>query len=297
MALKTCKDIKSIKEEIHLKKLEIMKLKNKQYFEVTVGFVPTMGYLHQGHISLVEKAKSMNDIVVASIFINPTQFNANEDLSTYPVDLESDSKLLNQAETDLLFLPTPDIVYPKGFSTYVQVESMSDVLESKSRPGHFRGVATVVTKLLLIVNPSNLYIGQKDAMQCICISRLVQDLNIDTNVHICDTIRENTGLAKSSRNSYLSQDEQQQASKIYQILTDFKNRISSFNDRNHFIDEITKLLESNPNVKVEYVSLASHENGLEILDQFPPPPKSNLSIALFFNGLKRKTRLIDVIIL
>ncbi|KAK5579115.1 hypothetical protein RB653_008794 [Dictyostelium firmibasis] len=295
----TCKDIKSIKEEIHKKKIEISKCKNKEYYDIKVGFVPTMGYLHSGHISLVERAKQENDIVVVSIFVNPTQFNANEDLSTYPTDIENDSKLLKQAETDFLFLPTPDIMYPKdsGYSTYVTVETMNEVLEGKSRPGHFRGVATIVTKLLLITTPTNLYIGQKDAMQCICIKRLVEDLNIDTNVIVCNTIREENGLAKSSRNSYLSNDEQIQASLIYKILETFKNNINTFSNRLNFINELTKQLEQNPLFKVEYISIASNINGLEIIDQFPPPKNSNLSIALFFNGEKRKTRLIDIIIL
>ncbi|KAM9995750.1 hypothetical protein ACTFIY_001918 [Dictyostelium cf. discoideum] len=294
-----CNNIKLIKEEIHKKKIEISKRNNKEYYEIKVGFVPTMGYLHSGHVSLVERAKLENDIVVVSIFVNPTQFNANEDLSNYPSDTENDSKLLKNVGTDLLFLPTPDIMYPKesGYSTFVTVESMEQVMEGKSRPGHFRGVATVVTKLLLITTPTNLYIGQKDAMQCICIKRLVQDLNIDTNVIICDTIREDTGLAKSSRNSYLSNEEQIQASSIYKILESFKNNINSFTDRQSFINEITKQLEQNPLFKVEYISIASNITGLEIIDQFPPPKHSNLSLALLFFAEKRKTRLIDIIIL
>ncbi|KAN0019733.1 hypothetical protein ACTFIU_002955 [Dictyostelium citrinum] len=294
-----CNNIRSIKEEIHKKKIEISKRNNKEYYEIKVGFVPTMGYLHSGHISLVERAKIENDIVVVSIFVNPTQFNANEDLSSYPSDIENDSNLLRNVETDILFLPTPDIMYPKenGYSTYVTVESMDQVLEGKSRPGHFRGVATIVTKLLLITTPTNIYIGQKDAMQCICIKRLVEDLNIDTNVIICNTIREENGLAKSSRNSYLSNDEQIQASSIYKILESFKNNINSYSDRQTFINDLTKQLEKNPLFKVEYISIASNITGLEIINQFPPPKNSNLSLALFFSAEKRKTRLIDIIIL
>ncbi|KAN0024367.1 hypothetical protein ACTFIV_008773 [Dictyostelium citrinum] len=295
----TCNNIKSIKEEIHKKKIEISKRNNKEYYEIKVGFVPTMGYLHSGHISLVERAKIENDIVVVSIFVNPTQFNANEDLSSYPSDIENDSNLLRSVETDFLFLPTPDIMYPKenGYSTYVTVESMDQVLEGKSRPGHFRGVATIVTKLLLITTPTNIYIGQKDAMQCICIKRLVEDLNIDTNVIICNTVREENGLAKSSRNSYLSNDEQIQASSIYKILESFKNNINSYSDRQTFINDLTKQLEKNSLFKVEYISIASNITGLEIINQFPPPKNSNLSLALFFSAEKRKTRLIDIIIL
>ncbi|KAF2070409.1 hypothetical protein CYY_008279 [Polysphondylium violaceum] len=288
-----CKDIQSVREAIHKKKLE----NDKPYYEVKVSFVPTMGYLHQGHLSLVSRAKQEGDISVVSIFVNPTQFNANEDLSTYPVDIENDTRLLESVQTDILFLPTPQLMYPNEYSTYVSVDSMDQVLEGKARPGHFRGVATVVSKLLNIVQPHSLLIGQKDAMQCICIRRLVEDLNFNTKVIVCDTVREDNGLAKSSRNSYLSQEEQKQASLINETMNQFKNNTQSFNNRTEFIDALTKEIEKNPLMKVEYISIASQSTGLEINDDiYPPPPLSNLSLAVFFQGEKRKTRLIDVIL-
>ncbi|KYQ91660.1 pantoate-beta-alanine ligase [Tieghemostelium lacteum] len=295
MSLNICTTIESLRLAIHEKKLNV---KGKPYYEVTVGFVPTMGYLHEGHISLIEQAKlSGCDIVVCSIFVNPTQFNANEDLSSYPVNLERDTKYLQDAKTDILFLPNVQEIYPKDFSTYVTVESMAPVLESIARPGHFRGVATVVTKLLLIVKPNIAFFGQKDAMQCICIKRLVEDLNIDCKVKICDTKRENSGLAMSSRNSYLTEQEQKQATLIYQSMLSIQQNLEKYTTRSQLIQSLSTLIESNPLMKIDYISLSSPINGNETTEETPVSKGQVLSLAVFFSGEKRKTRLIDVLIL
>eukprot|EP01132_Coremiostelium_polycephalum_P002032 gene2032-2501_t len=262
--------------------------------ELKVGFVPTMGYLHKGHISLVERARKECGVVVASIFINPTQFSAHEDLSTYPVDLDKDMALLEEAKCDILFLPTVSEMYPTGFSTYVTVEGMSEVLESKSRPGHFRGVATVVAKLLNIVKPHYLYIGEKDAMQCVCIKRLVEDMNFNTEVRVCETVREQGGLAMSSRNSYLTPKERENANIIRQSLESVKKDLSKFQSRDELIKTLTHLIETDPLLKVEYISVSSPTSGHETL-VFPLSPGAILSLAVYLNGENRKTRLIDVI--
>src|SRR5512135_2357235 len=167
------------------------------------GLVPTMGYLHEGHLSLVKRARAENDHVAVSIFVNPTQFGPNEDLAAYPRDLDRDLKLLEPLGVDLVFKPTPEVMYPPNFQTYVTVEGVTKVLEGASRPGHFRGVATVVMKLFSIVGAECAYFGQKDAQQAIVIKRMVTDLNIPVEIIICPTIREADGLAMSSRNTYL----------------------------------------------------------------------------------------------
>ena len=167
------------------------------------GLVPTMGYLHAGHLSLVKRAKAENDHVAVSIFVNPTQFGPNEDLAAYPRDLDHDLSLLKALGVDLVFNPTPEVMYPSNYQTYVTVEEVTKYLEGASRPGHFRGVATVVAKLFNIVGAERAYFGQKDAQQTIVIKRMVADLNLPIGIIICPTLREADGLAMSSRNTYL----------------------------------------------------------------------------------------------
>ena len=178
---------------------------------LTVGLVPTMGFLHEGHKSLITRAVSENDRVVVSDFVNPTQFGVGEDLESYPRDLERDTMLCEEAGANLIFNPEPENMYFDDFSTYVNIESLSEELCGKSRPIHFRGVGTVVSKLFNIVNPDRAYFGQKDAQQLAVIKRMVKDLNVDTEIIGCPIIREEDGLAKSSRNTYLSADERQAA--------------------------------------------------------------------------------------
>ena len=194
---------------------------------LSVGFVPTMGYLHEGHESLIKKAVKDNDRVVVSIFVNPMQFGPTEDLDKYPRDLERDSKLCENAGANLIFHPEKEEMYFEDFSSYVDINGLSDELCGKSRPIHFRGVCTVVTKLFNIVNPDRAYFGEKDAQQLAIIRRFVRDLNIDIEIIGCPIIREEDGLAKSSRNTYLSKEERQAALILSQSLNLAKDAINS----------------------------------------------------------------------
>ena len=184
----------------------------------SIGFAPTMGALHEGHLSLIKRSKMENDVTAVSIFVNPTQFGPAEDLDRYPRDIEGDSKKIRELEADILFLPDDRIMYPLGFSTFVDVEKISGKLCGEFRPGHFKGVATVVSKLLNIVHPTRAYFGQKDFQQSVVIRRLVKDLNFDTEVVVCPTIREHDGLAMSSRNAYLNPEQRQAATALFRCL-------------------------------------------------------------------------------
>ena len=184
-----------------------------------LGFVPTMGYLHAGHISLVERARAECGAVIASIFVNPTQFGPNEDLDRYPRDPEGDLARLRAAGADLVFLPTPEIIYPAGFSASIDLGPVTRRLEGAVRPHHFAGVATVVTKLFNIVQPTRAYFGQKDAQQCVVIRKLVRDLDLPVEIVVGDTVREADGLALSSRNSYLTQAQRAEAPVLHRALT------------------------------------------------------------------------------
>ena len=185
---------------------------------LALGLIPTMGYLHEGHISLVRRARAENDVVVAWIFVNPKQFGANEDFATYPRDEARDIRLLEEAGTDYLLAPTVEGVYPEGFQTYVQVEALSKPFEGTSRPGHFRGVATVVAKMLCLTQPRHAYFGQKDAQQCAVVRRMVSDLGMLTDIVVCPTVREPDGLAMSSRNAYLRPEERSASVVLYRAL-------------------------------------------------------------------------------
>lgn len=184
----------------------------------SIGFVPTMGALHEGHLSLIRRAKQENDVTVVSIFVNPTQFAPGEDYERYPRDLEGDKEKLEKLEIDYLFYPDVVSLYPEGYSTYVIVDNLSEKLCGRFRPGHFRGVATVVCKLFNIVRPSKAYFGQKDYQQSIIIEKMVNDLNFDIEIIVCPTVREEDGLAMSSRNMYLNEEERKSATVIYKAL-------------------------------------------------------------------------------
>ena len=184
-----------------------------------VGLVPTMGYLHEGHLSLIKKAVSENDRVVVSIFVNPTQFGPNEDYETYPRDIDKDSALCESAGADIIFHPEASEMYPKGACTYVNMTGLTDALCGKSRPTHFQGVCTVVSKLFNITTPDNAYFGQKDAQQLAVIKRMVKDLNFDINITGCPIVREEDGLAKSSRNTYLNKEERKAALVLHRAIT------------------------------------------------------------------------------
>lgn len=193
----------------------------------SIGFVPTMGALHEGHLHLVRIARQENDIAVVSIYINPLQFGPSEDFNSYPRDIEADTERLKREGIDILFLPDNSLIYPKGFSTYVEVDALSGKLCGAFRPGHFRGVATVVAKLFNIVRPVRAYFGQKDFQQTVIIKRLAKDLDMGIDVVVCPTVREEDGLAMSSRNAYLSQDERKAAAIIYRSLKKASESVES----------------------------------------------------------------------
>ncbi|MEW6053205.1 MAG: pantoate--beta-alanine ligase [Nitrospirota bacterium] len=193
----------------------------------TIGLVPTMGALHDGHLSLARRARHENDITVVSIFVNPIQFGPSEDFQRYPRDIEGDTEKLAREEVDVLFLPDASLMYPAGFSTYIDVENVSEGLCGALRPGHFRGVATVVTKLFNLVKPTRAYFGQKDFQQTVVIRRLARDLDMDIEVVICPTVRERDGLAMSSRNSYLGKEEREAATILYRSLKEASVLINS----------------------------------------------------------------------
>jgi pantoate--beta-alanine ligase len=193
----------------------------------TIGFVPTMGALHEGHLSLIKRSVTENDVTAVSIFVNPVQFGPAEDLDKYPRDIEGDIKKIRDMEVDVLFLPDDKAMYPPGFCTFVEAEKISGKLCGGFRPGHFKGVATVVTKLLNIVRPTRAYFGQKDFQQTVVIRRLVKDLNFDTEVEVCPTVREHDGLAMSSRNVYLNGEQRHAATALFRCLTAASQAISS----------------------------------------------------------------------
>lgn len=193
----------------------------------SVGFVPTMGALHEGHLSLVQRAKQENDVAVVSIFVNPIQFGPSEDFQRYPRDIEGDSENLHKKGVDVLFLPEVSSMYPEEFSTYVEVERISERLCGAFRPDHFRGVTTVVVKLLNIVKPTRAYFGQKDFQQSVIIKRFVKDLDMDVDIIVCPTVREKDGLAMSSRNAYLDKAQREAATVIYRCLRETSDVIKS----------------------------------------------------------------------
>jgi pantoate--beta-alanine ligase len=246
-----------------------------------------MGYLHDGHISLVKAAKAECASVIASIFVNPTQFGPSEDLAKYPRDLPRDLALLEAAGVNLVWTPTTEVMYPAGFQTWVEVEGLTRRLEGEVRPGHFRGVATVVTKLFNSVNPDKAYFGQKDAQQAAVIRQMTRDLNLPIEIVICATLREVDGLAKSSRNIYLSPEERQAARIIFRALSAAK---SAFDSGERQAENLRSLVQetiaTEPLARMQYVSCADYET-LEELDTLHG--RALLSTAVFVG----KTRLID----
>ena len=222
----------------------------------TVAFVPTMGALHEGHLSLVKEARAASDVVIVSIFVNPEQFNDPSDFSQYPCDLTADAALLAEYEVDYVFAPEEHEIYPAGFATYVYVEGVSEGLEGASRPGHFRGVSTVVTILLNAIRPDLAFFGQKDAQQVAVIKRLTADLGFETEIVVVPTVREESGLALSSRNRILSEEERVKASVIYRGLREAKLAFRD-GERNaaKLIGMVTKWVESEPLTSIDYVSI------------------------------------------
>lgn len=258
----------------------------------TVGLVPTMGALHEGHLSLVREARRMCDVVVVSVFVNPTQFGPGEDFEHYPRDLTKDTALLTDYNVDYIFAPTVEEIYPKGFSTYINVEGLSEQLEGASRPGHFRGVATVVTILLNTIRPDFAFFGQKDAQQALIIRRLVKDLAFDTEIVILPIVREDSGLAISSRNLYLTPDEQNSATVIHKALIQAKNTFKD-GERNaqRIMDVVRNAIDAEPRARLDYVTVADAET-LEKLERIDERP-TLIAVAAYVG----KTRLIDNTIL
>lgn len=258
----------------------------------TIGLVPTMGALHEGHLSLVREARRMCDVVVVSVFVNPTQFGPGEDFEKYPRDLTKDTALLTDYNVDYIFAPTVEEMYPKGFSTYVTVEGLSEQLEGSSRPGHFRGVATVVTILLNTVRPDFAFFGQKDAQQALVIRRLVKDLAFDTEIVILPTVREDSGLAISSRNLYLTTEEQQAATVIHRALQAARNAYKDGErSAGRLADLVRSTIEDEPRARLDYVSVTDAET-LERLDKL-----DERAILIAVAAYIGKTRLIDNTIL
>jgi pantoate--beta-alanine ligase len=258
----------------------------------TIGLVPTMGALHEGHLSLVREARRMCDVVVVSVFVNPAQFGPGEDFEKYPRDLTKDTALLTDYNVDYIFAPTVDEIYPKGFATYVTVEGLSEQLEGSSRPGHFRGVATVVTILLNTVRPDFAFFGQKDAQQALVIKRLVKDLAFDTEIVVLPTVREDSGLAISSRNLYLTAEEQQAATVIHRALKAAKNAYKDGErSAGRLADIVRSTIENEPRARLDYVSISDAET-LERLDKLDERP-TLVALAAYIG----KTRLIDNTIL
>ncbi len=256
-----------------------------------LGLVPTMGYLHEGHISLARRAKAECDHVAVSIFVNPTQFGPNEDLAKYPRDLDRDLHLLEDAGVDLVWTPMPDVMYPPGFQTWVEVEEMTRPLEGAQRPGHFRGVTTVVTKLFNAVQPSKAYFGQKDAQQAAVIRRMTDDLNFPIEIVVCPIVREPDGLAMSSRNVYLDPDQRKAATVLYRSLSAAKAAYKKGERNAEKLRQIMKAtLASEPLAQMQYVSCANYDT-LQELEKITG--KTLLSMAVFFG----KTRLIDNFVL
>lgn len=258
---------------------------------LAIGFVPTMGYLHDGHMSLVQRARSENDVVVASIFVNPTQFGPNEDLELYPRDMEGDRHKLQTAGVDALFLPESGQLYGPGYQTYVIVETVSLPLCGSSRPGHFRGVATVVLKLFNIVRPTRAYFGQKDFQQLQVIRRMVSDLNVDVSVIGCPTVREADGLAMSSRNSYLDVSERKQAVALNQSLLFAKTMFHSGETSSRIIlDAVVDRISREPDARIDYARIVDSHT-LSDVDQSDSASLVALAVRI------GKTRLIDNMIL
>jgi pantoate--beta-alanine ligase len=232
-----------------------------------IGFVPTMGALHAGHVSLIEAAAKECDFVVVSIFVNPTQFGPGEDFEKYPRPIEVDLEICRKAGVDVVFSPAPKEMYPAKNITWVNVEKLTEPLCGRSRPGHFRGVTTVCAKLFNIVTPDVAYFGQKDAQQATVIRRMVQDLNMPLRIVVCPTVREPNGLAVSSRNQYLSAQQKRDAGQIYQSLEKCRQMIAAgVIDPQQIIDEMRNILQQVPSIEIEYVSLVDAET-LEAVEQ------------------------------
>lgn len=258
----------------------------------TIGFVPTMGFLHEGHLSLIRRARQENDVVVVSVFVNPTQFGPNEDLDAYPRDPQRDIELIRAEKTDIAFFPPVEEIYPQGYATCVQVEApMTQTMCGRSRPTHFKGVTTVVAKLFNLVKPSRAYFGQKDAQQAAIIRKMVADLDFDTEIVVCPIVREADGLAMSSRNTYLTPEQRRQAVVLSKALFDARAKIAQGERRADVIaGQIENQIAAAAGAVIDYVAVVSARTlaDLKILDG-----QVLVALAVKFG----RTRLIDNILI
>ena len=259
--------------------------------EKPLGLVPTMGFLHEGHMALVRRARVENATAAVSIFVNPTQFGPNEDFTTYPRDMDSDLAKLEDEGIDLVLAPPVEEIYPHGFDTHINVGSIGDRLEGEHRAGHFHGVATVVCKLLTIVRPDRAYFGQKDAQQCLVVKRLNEDLNLDAEIVICPTVRDSDGLALSSRNVYLDANEREAALSLYRSLQLAKElHQAGETDAAAIRRRMRSLINEQPLATIDYISVADAEN-LSELEAITGATLVSLAVRI------GKTRLIDNVVL
>jgi len=254
-----------------------------------VGVVPTMGYLHDGHIALIREARRENDIVVLTIFVNPAQFAPNEDFERYPRDIARDRKIAEEENVDYVFNPSVDDIYPEGYSTYIDVEGVSELLEGEWRPGHFRGVATVVMKLFQITLPDTAYFGQKDAQQFMVIKKMVSDLHMPVSIKHVPTVRESNGLAMSSRNAYLTPGERKDAAILFKSLQDARVRIEQGErSRQVLVEKIKNTINTIDNVSIDYVELVDPAT-FRSIEQLENSREYCIALAVRIG----KTRLID----
>jgi pantoate--beta-alanine ligase len=257
----------------------------------TVGLVPTMGFLHEGHLSLVRASRSRTDVTVVSIFVNPLQFGPREDFRDYPRDLARDSAMLEAEGVDILFCPEAGEMYPPGFQTFVEVRDLQDKLCGRSRPGHFRGVCTVVLKLFEIVRPEAAFFGQKDAQQAVIIKRFVRDLDLDVAVEVCPIVREPDGLALSSRNTYLGPDERRAATVLWRGLEEARKAYGAGERRSDVLGKlVADLVAAEPLARPDYIAVVDPET-LDPLDRVDG--RALVALAVFIG----RTRLIDNILL
>lgn len=264
-----------------------LKVKEWRKEGLSVGLVPTMGYLHEGHQSLIEKSVEQNDRTVVSVFVNPIQFGPKEDLATYPRDLDRDAKLCEETGADLIFHPEPSDMYADDFCTFIDMDRVTKNLCGKTRPTHFRGVCTVCGKLFHIVGPDRAYFGQKDAQQLAVIRRMVRDLNFDLEIVGCPIVREEDGLAKSSRNTYLSPAERQAATILYQALTEGREQIKNGETNTTVIKETVRArIDSEPLAEIDYVEVVNPDS-IEPVEKIHGPVL--IAIAVYIG----ETRLID----
>lgn len=256
----------------------------------TIGFVPTMGSLHEGHLSLAKRSKQDNDVTIVSIFVNPAQFGPKEDFQQYPRDEEGDLKKLSSLAIDVVFIPEVSELYPEGFSTHIDIGNLGEKLCGISRPNHFQGVGLIVTKLFNSVNPDRSYFGQKDFQQTVIIKKLVRDLNFDINITVCPTVREHDGLAMSSRNRYLSPEERQAAPALYRALKHGQDLIEKGTvDGTHIRKAVETIVQSEPLVQIEYIEIVD-------ITTLNTMEKIQIPVSICLAAKIGSTRLIDTIV-